>query len=171
MLPNIVIIGVEAVGADSVVKSLEQNKIVTIPPPSTIADGIRTVTPGMLITIRQHLVFYCVGTLTMPIIKNCVDQVVLIEDADIIEAMKFAVSNLSLHTTLQLFPHSFRSSIKPTLIIIRISRMKLVLEPTGATAMAAVMKGLVPANLKKVGVVLCGGNVDTKFLGEILINT
>jgi len=127
LLPNITIIGVEAVGADSVIKSLEQNKIITIPPPSTIADGIRTVTPG---------------TLTMPIIKNCVDKVVLIEDADIIEAMKFAIS-----------------------------RMKIVLEPTGATAMAAVMNGLVPSHLKRVGVVLCGGNVDTKFLGEILTNT
>jgi len=124
LLPNIVIIGVEAVGADSVIKSLEQNTIVTIPPPSTIADGIRTTAPG---------------TLTMPIIRKCVDKVVLIEDADIIDAMKFAVN-----------------------------RLKLVLEPTGATAMAAVMKGLIPSNLKRVGVVLCGGNVDTKFLAEIL---
>jgi threonine dehydratase len=124
LLPNITIIGVEAVGADSVIKSLEQNKIVTIPPPSTIADGIRTTTPG---------------TLTMPVIRKCVDKVVLIEDKDIIEAMKFAAT-----------------------------RMKLVLEPTGATAMAAVMRGLIPSNLKRVGVVLCGGNVDTKFLAEIL---
>ena len=38
-------------------------------------------------------------------------------------------------------------------------RMKLVVEPSGATALAAALQGL-PAELKRVGVIISGGNVD-----------
>jgi threonine dehydratase len=40
------------------------------------------------------------------------------------------------------------------------NRLKVVVEPTGALAAAAVLEGIVPAAGKKVGVVLSGGNVD-----------
>jgi threonine dehydratase len=39
-------------------------------------------------------------------------------------------------------------------------RLKLIVEPTGALAAAAVMHGLVPARGKRVGIVLSGGNVE-----------
>jgi threonine dehydratase len=43
--------------------------------------------------------------------------------------------------------------------------MKLVVEPTGALAAAAVMEGLVDVRGKRVGVVLSGGNVDLDQVG------
>jgi threonine dehydratase len=39
-------------------------------------------------------------------------------------------------------------------------RLKLIVEPTGALAAAAVMHGLVPARGQRVGIVLSGGNVE-----------
>lgn len=48
-------------------------------------------------------------------------------------------------------------------------RMKLLVEPSGAAAVAALMAGKVP-NIqgRKTGVVLSGGNVDPALLGRIL---
>jgi threonine dehydratase len=39
-------------------------------------------------------------------------------------------------------------------------RMKIVVEPTGALAAAALLQGKIDAKGKKVGVVISGGNVD-----------
>lgn len=50
-------------------------------------------------------------------------------------------------------------------------RMKLAIEPSAAVGVAALMsphvKGM-PGDLKRVGVVLCGGNVDVTLLQELL---
>ncbi|GBQ93664.1 threonine dehydratase [Acetobacter nitrogenifigens DSM 23921 = NBRC 105050] len=40
------------------------------------------------------------------------------------------------------------------------TRMKLVVEPTGCLAAAAVLEGVVPVAGKRVGIILSGGNVD-----------
>lgn len=45
-------------------------------------------------------------------------------------------------------------------------RMKLVVEPTGCLAAAAVMEGAIPVKGKRVGVILSGGNVDLASLGR-----
>jgi threonine dehydratase len=44
-------------------------------------------------------------------------------------------------------------------------RMKLVVEPTGALAVAALLEGKVPPT-DRIGVVISGGNVDLAKLGE-----
>ena len=41
-------------------------------------------------------------------------------------------------------------------------RMKIVVEPTGALAAAALLEGKLDARGKHVGVILSGGNVDLK---------
>lgn len=50
-------------------------------------------------------------------------------------------------------------------------RMKLVIEPSAAVGVAALMsprvKGM-SGDLKRVGVVLCGGNVDVTLLQELM---
>jgi threonine dehydratase len=48
LLPGITIIGVEADTANDTYLSLQKGERVTIPPPPTIADGIRVTTPGEL---------------------------------------------------------------------------------------------------------------------------
>jgi threonine dehydratase len=46
--------------------------------------------------------------------------------------------------------------------------MKMVVEPSGAAAAAAVFAKKIPQDCKHVGVVLSGGNVDSDVLAEIL---
>lgn len=76
------------------------------------------------------------GPLTWPVVRDLVDEVVTVTEAEIVAAMRLIFE-----------------------------RMKLVVEPSGAVGLAAVLSpqwrekaGL--AGCKRVGVVLCGGNVD-----------
>jgi len=47
-------------------------------------------------------------------------------------------------------------------------RAKLLVEPSGAAAAAAVLTGKLPRDARRVGVVLSGGNIDAELLSEIL---
>ena len=47
-------------------------------------------------------------------------------------------------------------------------RLKLVIEPSGATSLAAVLSGAVPVAGKRVGIIISGGNVDTKRFAELV---
>jgi threonine dehydratase len=46
-------------------------------------------------------------------------------------------------------------------------RMKLVIEPTGALAAAALLQGIVKAPGSRIGVVISGGNVDLKQISQL----
>jgi threonine dehydratase len=46
--------------------------------------------------------------------------------------------------------------------------MKLLVEPSGIAAAAAVMFRKLPANVERVGVVLSGGNIDPDLLAKLL---
>ena len=48
-----------------------------------------------------------------------------------------------------------------------LTRMKIVVEPSGIVAAAAVLSGKLPRNLKAVAVILSGGNVDVEQLSTI----
>ncbi|MGH8764365.1 MAG: serine dehydratase, partial [Burkholderiales bacterium] len=45
---------------------------------------------------------------------------------------------------------------------------KIIVEPTGALAAAALLEGKINAKGKRVGIVLSGGNVDVKALSALL---
>ena len=75
------------------------------------------------------------GAITLPIIQKNVEDVVLVSDREIRETMKFLLT-----------------------------RMKMVVEPSGAATAAALYHRKLPANLKRVGAILSGGNVDLQFL-------
>jgi threonine dehydratase len=47
-------------------------------------------------------------------------------------------------------------------------RLKIVLEPSGAAAIAAVMNGKIPSAGKRIGVIISGGNVDAQRFGSLL---
>ncbi|MGA3249134.1 MAG: pyridoxal-phosphate dependent enzyme [Paraburkholderia sp.] len=79
------------------------------------------------------------GLYTFPIIQRLVEQVVTVTDAQLIETMRFFAQ-----------------------------RMKIVAEPTGCLAAAAVMSGIVPVAGKRVGVLISGGNVDLARLAQFL---
>lgn len=77
-----------------------------------------------------------VGTLTFPIMQRRVADIVTVSDAQLLGQMRFFAT-----------------------------RMKIVVEPTGCLAAAAVMNKVVDVRGKRVGVVISGGNVDlAKFL-------
>jgi threonine dehydratase len=118
--PQIAIYGVEAEGADDAKQSLARGEIVHIPPPTTIADGIRTES---------------VGTLTFAIMRALLSDIVLVSDAEILDAMRFVIP-----------------------------RMKIVVEPTGAVPIAAVMQNRIPETARRVGVIVSGGNIGTDVL-------
>jgi threo-3-hydroxy-L-aspartate ammonia-lyase len=79
------------------------------------------------------------GELTWPVIEALVDEVVTVTDAEIVEAMRFCFE-----------------------------RCKLVVEPSGACALAAVMAGKIAVGGTRVGVVISGGNVDTATFATLL---
>lgn len=82
------------------------------------------------------------GELTFPVLQEKVEAVVRVPDPALVRAMGMIMS-----------------------------RMKIVVEPTGALAAAAVFEGLVPDSLTRVGVILSGGNVDLAMLGDVLSST
>lgn len=114
--PNARVYGVEPEAGDDWVRSWNENRIVSIPVPTTIADGQRTQAPG---------------TLTWPIVRALAAGILTVSDDEIRAAMRFAFE-----------------------------RLKLVIEPSGASALAALLHGKVDARGARAGVVLSGGNVD-----------
>ncbi len=72
--PGITIVGVEADTANDTYLSLQKGERVTIPPPPTIADGIRPQSPGEL---------------TFPILRENLSEIALVSDAEIVAAVRF----------------------------------------------------------------------------------
>jgi threonine dehydratase len=72
--PGITIVGVEADTANDTYLSLKKGERVMIPPPPTIADGIRPQSPGEL---------------TFPILRENLTEVALVSDDEIVAAVRF----------------------------------------------------------------------------------
>ncbi len=82
------------------------------------------------------------GELTFSINRRLLHAVALVSDAEILDAMRFAFD-----------------------------RLKLVVEPSGATGLAAVLTGRideVATGAERVGVILSGGNVDARRFSELI---
>ena len=75
------------------------------------------------------------GAITLPIIQKHVESVVLVSDREIRETMKFLLT-----------------------------RLKMLVEPSGAATAAVLYHRKLPAGLKRVGAIVSGGNVDLEFL-------
>jgi threonine dehydratase len=93
-------------------------------------------------TIADGLRVQSPGVLTFPILQQTAEDVLTVSDDQIVDTMKFMLS-----------------------------RMKLLLEPSGAAAAAAVLNRKLPSNVKRAGVVLSGGNIDAEFLSALLGQT
>jgi threonine dehydratase len=76
LFPGVSVIGVEADTANDTSLSLRKGERVTIPPPSTIADGIRVTTPGEL---------------TFPLLADNLSDIALVTDDEIRAAVRFVV--------------------------------------------------------------------------------
>jgi len=113
--PSIRLFGVEPETGNDFYLSVKAGERTEIPPPPTIADGLRTPKPGAV---------------TFPIVKEHAEAILLVSDDEIRETMSFLAS-----------------------------RMKMLVEPSGAVSAAAVLTGKLPAGVKRVGVIVSGGNV------------
>ena len=121
--PGIRMVGVEPEAGDDTKRSLEAGRRVSIPVPKTIADGQALHTPGEL---------------TFSVNRRLVDEIVLVSDDEIRDAMRFAFE-----------------------------RLKIVVEPSGATPLAALLSGRVGGLPDRVGVIVSGGNVDAERFARL----
>ena len=121
--PNVKVVGVQSKSFPSMYESVKQNVRTAVGGESTIADGISVKMPGEL---------------TFEIIKNLIDEIVLVDDNEITKAM-----------------------------FLLMERMKFVVEPAGAVGLAYLISKK-PSPGKKVVVILAGGNVDMYLLGQIV---
>jgi threonine dehydratase len=81
LCPEAEIIAVEPETKDALKRSLEAGKRVAVPPPPTIADGLRVRIPGAVI---------------WPILQSTVDRVALVRDIELKQAMKWAYQELRI---------------------------------------------------------------------------
>ncbi len=118
-LASVDVFGVEPAAGNDGEQSFHSGSIVTIDPPSTIADGARTL---------------AIGTRNFAIIRERVKNVVSVDDDVLLDALKWAMY-----------------------------RTKLVIEPTGALGIAALVSGKIRPR-GPVAIVVSGGNLDFNLL-------
>jgi threonine dehydratase len=107
--------GCEPEVADDAYRSWRAGRIIPSDYPQTVADGLRT----------------SLGELTFAVIREQVDEIVRVAEAQIVAAMRAVWE-----------------------------RMKIVIEPSAAVPVAAVLAGSVAAAGRRIGIILSGGNVD-----------
>ena len=123
--PNVKIIGVQTANIPSMKESMENGEVTTAFKATTIADGIAVKTPG---------------DQTFEIIKELVDEVIVVEEHGIAQGMLFLLEN-----------------------------QKLIAEGSGAVSTAALLSGkYVPAEGENVVCVISGGNVDVNTLYRVI---
>jgi threonine dehydratase len=113
--PSIRVIAGEPEMADDAFRSLQAGRIIPSANPKTVADGLLT----------------SLGQLTFPIIQQNVEQIVTVNEAGIIAAMKFVWE-----------------------------RAKIIIEPSSAVAIGVLWEKKIDLSGLKIGVIISGGNVD-----------
>lgn len=121
--PSLLLYACEPTGALDAMHSVRENRIVPMPDPRTIAEGLRTT----------------VGTLTLPILRQHLAGFFTVEENEIVRAMQDAFE-----------------------------RMKLVIEPSSAVALAPLLRSEPALRGKRVGVIVTGGNADVSSYFDTL---
>lgn len=121
---NVKVYGVQSEAFPSAYRLLKYGKVEPVETGDTIADGIAVKKPGRI---------------TSEIIKKYVDDIFLVSDKEIAEAM-----------------------------FLMLERAKVVSEPAGAASLASLISGKVELSGKKVVSVISGGNVDMYTLDQIV---
>jgi threonine dehydratase len=122
--PKVRVIGVESAAAPSMQLALQKGQPLTVPIRASLADGIAVKTAG---------------SNTYPIVRDLVDEVVLVEEEEI------ALAIVSL-----------------------LERNKLMVEGAGAVGLAAMLNGRVQRLSGKTVVLLSGGNIDVKTIAVVV---
>ena len=123
--PNVKVIGVQTANIPSMHESMKNGQVSSAFKSTTIADGIAVKTPG---------------DMTFEIIKELVDEVVLVEEEEIAQGIVYLMENL-----------------------------KVVAEGSGAVTTAALLSGkYAPKENENVVCIISGGNVDVNNLYRII---
>ncbi len=122
--PRVKIIGVETAAAPAMHFSLKKGSIMETPIVSSLADGIAVKKPGEL---------------TFRIIRELVDEVVLVEEEEIAQA-----------------------------IVLLLERSKLLAEGAGAISLAALLHGKADVPGGKTVCLLSGGNIDVRTIAMVV---
>lgn len=123
--PNVKIIGVQTANIPSMYESMRAGKVTTAFKDTSVADGISVKT---------------VGELTFSIVKDLVDDVILVEEGEIAEGLLFLMEN-----------------------------QKVVAEGSGAVTTAAILSGkYIPKKNENVVCIISGGNIDINTLNRII---
>ncbi|AJE04322.1 threonine ammonia-lyase [Geobacter pickeringii] len=122
--PHVRIVGVESKAAPSMHYSVKKGKILEAPLTVTLADGI---------AVKK------VGKNTFPIVRELVDEVVLVDEEEIALA-----------------------------IVALLERTKLLVEGAGAVTLAALLNGTAGKPAGKTVCVLSGGNIDVKTIATVV---
>jgi threonine dehydratase len=122
--PGVRVIGVQAETAPAVYRSYKAGKRVNVPPAPTIAEGIAVGAPGKL---------------TLPLLRRYLDDMVLVDEDDIAQAM-----------------------------VLLMERSKLVVEGAGAAGVAALLSHKIDIAGTTAAVVLSGGNVDINMIARVI---
>ncbi|HWI54934.1 MAG TPA: threonine ammonia-lyase, partial [Desulfobacteria bacterium] len=121
--PGVRVIGVQAAGAPSMKSAVTKGSISELLAVSTIADGIAVKHPGEI---------------TFEIVREMVDDIVLVSDEEIAQA-----------------------------ILMMLERSKVLCEGAGAAGIAAVLNGRVSKG-NNIAVLVTGGNIDIQTLSIII---
>jgi len=130
-------------GCATIARELGVRRVVGVEP-ETGDDWRRSFAAGRPVridvprTIADGLQTNVPGHLTWEVASRLVDEIVTVTDAQIVEAMRFAFE-----------------------------RLKLVVEPSGAVGIAAVLEGAV-ATAGRVGVIVSGGNVGADRFAQLI---
>ena len=130
-------------GSATIAKALGVGRVIGVEPAAG-DDTKRSLAAGERVridvprTIADGLQANEPGRQTFEVVSRLVDEIVTVTDAELVEAMRFAFE-----------------------------RVKLVLEPSGAAGIAALLSGAVTTP-GRVGVVLSGGNVGADRFAELL---
>ncbi|MFJ9664832.1 pyridoxal-phosphate dependent enzyme [Streptomyces sp. NPDC101219] len=131
-------------GAATAVKGLHPHAQVIGVEPETGDDTLRSLREGRRVsipvprTIADGQALQTPGELTFSVNRRLLDGIVLVGDDEIREAMRFAFE-----------------------------RLKTVLEPSGATGLAALLTGRAGPLPERVGVIVSGGNVDAERFARL----
>jgi threonine dehydratase len=119
-LPSVKVVGVEPVGAAAMKASLDAGRPITLEHVQTIADGLAASRPG---------------DICFEIARRCIDQMILVEEAEMLRAIRLFFE----------WEH-------------------LLAEPAGAAALAALLYHYSPSPGERVVVILSGANVTDEVM-------
>ncbi|MEY3990522.1 MAG: hypothetical protein RI985_1603 [Chloroflexota bacterium] len=115
--------------------------------PANAADTFTSMRAGARVkidppdTLADGLRITIPGRITFPIVQQTVHDIITVTEDEIVMGTRYVIE-----------------------------RLKQVIEPSAGTGPGAVLAGKIPAGVKRLGVILCGGNIEPQVLASIMTN-